>query len=285
MAVNAGGFIGPKSAPEPAGPLSVAELREAIGSTNLTDERLRSLLESATEIVERFADAAPTAVKREAIIRVAAWVKASPPTELFRVAAGGVDMVWKPLASRNALRSSGAAGLLAPWRRPRGLVVGDEATSTTAPDPKPKPNSMPEPEPMPTLPSLRFFRVELMAGVSGLPQVNAWTAQQWIDNASGEVPGATLRTVSMAAPVFCYQAAYHYAQGGTQYEWAAVAVAHGDEPPTHYRLGDNLQPDNWPQRWTQAGGQAVIEGEAHSIHFWPVVVAAFPATLRFEWPA
>ena len=124
MAVASGGFIGPKTTSAEASGLTVAELREAIGAANIPDERLESLLETATAMVERFASAAPQAVKNEATIRLAAWVKSSPATELFSLSVGGVDMSYRPLASRNAMRSSGASGLLAPWRKPRGLVVG-----------------------------------------------------------------------------------------------------------------------------------------------------------------
>lgn len=124
MAVAPGGFIGPRAPGGSTAALTVAELRAAIGAVKDTDERLAALLEAASAMVERTAAGAPEAAKREATIRLAAWIRSSPPTELYALSAGGVDVAFRPLASRNALRSSGAAGLLAPWRRPRGLVVG-----------------------------------------------------------------------------------------------------------------------------------------------------------------
>ena len=82
---------------------------------------------AAAALVEAFAPGASTATKDEAVIRCAAWMKSSPATELFAISAGGIDLAYRPLASRNALRASGAAGILAPWRKPRVRVLKEDA--------------------------------------------------------------------------------------------------------------------------------------------------------------
>ena len=101
-------------------------LRNAIGTPGLSAERTDALGSTAAAIVERYAPAAPQAVKNEAVIRLAGWLRSSPPGDLVPTGAGGLEFTWRP-AGRNALRNSGAAGLLAPWHRPRAMVL--EASS------------------------------------------------------------------------------------------------------------------------------------------------------------
>ena len=113
-------FIGERSAAVGGTAISADELAAVLG---VEADVARRLLAVAQAIVERFAANAPPAVMNEAIIRLAGWLKASPPGDLVPTAIGGIDLTWRPGASRNALRNSGAAGLLAPWRKPRGLVV------------------------------------------------------------------------------------------------------------------------------------------------------------------
>lgn len=260
---------------------ATACLKAAIGEDD--DANAQRLGATAAALVERYAPDAPQLVRNEAVIRAAGWLREQPAAAVRSEGIGEVSTSYAT-THVSALRHSGAMALLSPFKQRRaGAIGGRAAASAPTPSPAPAPAPKPEPSPMP-MPTVRFFRVELVIGTSGLPQVQGWTAQEWISNASAEVPGATVRAVSMAAPVRCYHEAFHYPQGATQYEWACIAVAHGDDPPTHYRLADGVQPDNWPQRWTQASGQAVIAGGVFDVFYWPVVVAAFPATLRFEWP-
>ena len=58
----------------------------------------------------------------KAVVRVCGWLKrgAGAPDSL---SISGTRLSWRPTPGRNALRSSGAAGLLAPWHRPRALVL------------------------------------------------------------------------------------------------------------------------------------------------------------------
>ena len=260
-----------------------AYLRGAIGSSDLGGDQVDRLGREAAAMVEQYAPGAPEAVQDEAVVRFAGYLAQSDFGGIVREGIGPREVEYT-VNHASAFRNCGAAALLTRWRVRRAGVIGGKA-AVPQPAAQDEPDEQPSEPNMPTkLPQVRFFRVELVAGTSGFPEVSQWTAQQWIDNASAEVPGATTRGVSMAAPVYCYQVAYHYPQGGTQYEWAAVAVPDGDEPPSHFRVSDSVQPDNWSTRWRQASGQAVIEGAAYDVYFWSPVVAAFPATLRFEWP-
>lgn len=142
MAIADGGFIGPRATPADAGSEGLSPwpatdaarntLRRAFGGTESDssvppDDVVDRLGGAAAALVEAHAPGAPQAVKDEAVIRCAAWMKSSPPNELFAISTGGDDMAFRPLASRNALRASGAAGLLAPWRKPRSRVLEDDS--------------------------------------------------------------------------------------------------------------------------------------------------------------
>ena len=121
MAVNPRGFIGPRQSGGSTGALTADELRERLGlNADVSTAQVEALLEASSALVERFAGSAPTAVKNEAIFRVAGWMEKEPSTSLVSVDAGPVSLAWRP-AGRNALRLSGAQSLLAPWRRPRAL--------------------------------------------------------------------------------------------------------------------------------------------------------------------
>ena len=124
MAVNPGGFIGPRQSGGSTGALTADDLRERLRiPTDVPIAQVEALLEAANALVERFASAAPTAVKGEAIVRVAGWMKQAPSGDVMLSGVSDITLEWKPTASRNVMRSSGAAGLLAPWRRPRALLV------------------------------------------------------------------------------------------------------------------------------------------------------------------
>ena len=80
------------------------------------------LLAVASELVNAYARNAPDAISNESCVRLCGWLKrgsAAPDS----ISISGTRLSWRPTPGRNALRSSGAAGLLAPWHRPRALVV------------------------------------------------------------------------------------------------------------------------------------------------------------------
>ena len=67
-------------------------------------------------MVERYAPSAPPPVKNEAVIRLAGWLRGSPPADLAPTGVSGIDLTWRPGASRNAyekLRRDGSACELA----------------------------------------------------------------------------------------------------------------------------------------------------------------------------
>lgn len=99
--------------------LTVDALRDALRLGDTTEEVAEAtrLLAYASEAVTKYAPAAPDAIQNEAAIRVAGF--------LFD----------QPLASRgdafaNALRSSGAAAILAPYRAHKlGVAAGTYGVS------------------------------------------------------------------------------------------------------------------------------------------------------------
>lgn len=123
MTVASGGFIGPRTAAQQAGALTLDDLATVL---DVETEVAGRLLPVAVAMVERFAADAPVEIRNEAVIRLAGWLRQSPPGDLVPTGVGGIEFSWRPGASRNAMRQSGAVGLLAPWRKPRGLVVGDD---------------------------------------------------------------------------------------------------------------------------------------------------------------
>ena len=115
--------------PWPAATASVAAanalacLKSALGTSALTDERLVALGSTAAAMVAAFAPGAPQPVKNEAVIRLSGWLKGSPAPDLTPIGVSGIDLAWRPGASRNAMRSSGAGGLLSAWRKPRAMAL------------------------------------------------------------------------------------------------------------------------------------------------------------------
>ena len=104
---------------------AAAKTREALNARNLaTVTRLRSL---CVCLIDRYAPNAPGKIQCEALIRVAGYLHAYDGTaailQQFQVtggAGGGVDLRFRS-ACGSALRCSGAAALLSPWRVRRAL--------------------------------------------------------------------------------------------------------------------------------------------------------------------
>ena len=124
MAMIADGFVGPRQSGGSTGALTAEDLRERLRiPSDVPIAQVEALLEAACALIERYASAAPTAIKNEAVVRAAGWMRQAPAGDVMPTQVGGITLSWRPDASRNVLRSSGAAGLLANWRRPRALVV------------------------------------------------------------------------------------------------------------------------------------------------------------------
>ena len=98
-------------------------LRAGINSPNLSDERTDALGSAAAAIVGRYAAAAPVEVLDEAAIRLAGWMLSSVKGDIVPTNVAGIEFAWRPTIGRNALRQSGAMGLMAPWHRPRALLL------------------------------------------------------------------------------------------------------------------------------------------------------------------
>ena len=102
---------------------AVATLKAAIRG-NRDDDRLSALGAAAAAHVQRFAPSAPAEVKDEAVIRLAGYLANMPMSDIESIRLRDVELSWRPVPGRNALRNSGAMGLLAPWHRPRAMVIG-----------------------------------------------------------------------------------------------------------------------------------------------------------------
>ena len=103
----------------PASPLSAAELAAAAG---VDDDTAARLLDVANELIERYAPAAPAAVKREAIIRCAGWLHGQPADSIRSREVGPMNVSYTP-SMLSSLRHSGAMALLSAWKVRRGGMI------------------------------------------------------------------------------------------------------------------------------------------------------------------
>ena len=100
---------------------ATACLRGAIGATD--DPTAQRLGSTAAALVERYAPSAPQAIKNEAVIRCAGWLHEAPAGGVRSEATGEIRTSYMPSAT-GALRSSGAMGLLSPWKVRRAGAIG-----------------------------------------------------------------------------------------------------------------------------------------------------------------
>ena len=90
---------------------------------SLSDDRANALGEAASAMVERYAPGAPQAVKNEAVIRFAGYLRQSDFGGIVKEGIGPRDVEY----TRNhaaAFRNCGAAMLLSPWKIRRAGVIG-----------------------------------------------------------------------------------------------------------------------------------------------------------------
>ena len=117
--------------PWPSTPAALASARACLKGTvaeisGESDGRIDALGAVAAALVERFAPDAPGAVKNEAVIRVAAWTHARIPRTTHSATIGPIRADFRErYYSPDALRNSGAMGMLSPWRLHRALPVED----------------------------------------------------------------------------------------------------------------------------------------------------------------
>ena len=93
------------------GGLTADDLRERLRiPADVPIAQVEDLLSAASALVERYAAGAPTAIKNEATVRAAGWMRQAPAADVMPTDVGVIKLTWRPTESRNALRSSGAGG-------------------------------------------------------------------------------------------------------------------------------------------------------------------------------
>ena len=235
---------------------------------------LTRLLGAAEAIVAERSSGAPDSLKDSATLMIAGYLYDAPSA-----GSGG--------RFANAWRSSGASDILGAYLRRRALVLkgGTDSTASQATRGEPGETVIDVSGPPP---GVRFFIFPFVANVVTFATLPGLNAQEIFDLGAGgnEIVADSLRAISVAAPVYCWQQKFAVFRTDGALHWAMVAIAHGDEAPSHFRLQSTLAPSDWDGRWRQATGQADAIGEAArlDVFWWPQVVRAFPETTVFEWP-
>ena len=93
--------------------LASSAVRDALRVPEAEADRVDSLVRAAWDVVEKYASAAPDTVRREAVIRTAAYLYDQPNAAEYQ-------------RFGNALRNSGAAGLLYQWRQHTAKTIRSE---------------------------------------------------------------------------------------------------------------------------------------------------------------
>ena len=99
--------------------LTAAELAAAIHADQAEAERL---LPVVAAMVGRYAPNAPQAIRNEAAIRAAGWLKDQPKASKRDQSAGPLSASYAP-SMHSALRHSGAMALLTMWKARRGGAI------------------------------------------------------------------------------------------------------------------------------------------------------------------
>ena len=99
--------------------LDAAALATAIGVETAVAVRLLAV---AIELVNMYAPMAPASVADEAALRTAGFLSEHSAAAIRRESIGDIATSYAP-ANVSALRHSGAAALLSPWRRRRGGII------------------------------------------------------------------------------------------------------------------------------------------------------------------
>ena len=82
---------------------------------------LSTVAATAAAVCDRYAPGAPAGVRADAAALLASILRQDPGSRTL--ASGGDTVVYEPRQHQNAMRVSGAAGLLAPWRVRRALPI------------------------------------------------------------------------------------------------------------------------------------------------------------------
>ena len=110
--------------PWPTDPAALIAARDClrtglgISAAQLPDDRADILGAAASALVESFGPCAPPAIKTLAVIRSAGWLKNATSSDIVPTGVVGLEFSWRPTIGRNALRQSGAMGILSPLNVP-----------------------------------------------------------------------------------------------------------------------------------------------------------------------
>ena len=99
---------------------AIAELGTALGEDD--DTVTARLGATAAALVERYAPDAPDAIKCEAVIRCAGWLREAPAYGARMESEGEISTSFTPSAT-GAMRASGAMAMLSPWKVRRAGAV------------------------------------------------------------------------------------------------------------------------------------------------------------------
>ena len=100
--------------------ITAAELAAAIRQPAEVAGRLLAV---ASELVERYAPAAPDSIANEAVIRTSGYLAQQPSDARRSTTVGSVSSSWAA-THVSALRHSGGMALLSPWKRRRAGAIG-----------------------------------------------------------------------------------------------------------------------------------------------------------------
>ena len=112
--------------PWPTSPVALtnatATLKAALGG-DLEDARVQALGSVASALVENYAPSAPQAVRDEAVIRAAGWLREQPSAAVRSHSEGPLTIRYAP-THMSALRHSGGMALLTAWKVRRAGAIG-----------------------------------------------------------------------------------------------------------------------------------------------------------------
>ena len=80
-------------------------------------------LAAATALVDDYCADPPADVRTAAIARLSNWIQRAPSDGIASVTHSDQTAAWKSDMSASGMMLSGAAGMVASWRRPRGRVI------------------------------------------------------------------------------------------------------------------------------------------------------------------
>ena len=222
---------------------------------------LRPLVDwAAAEVIASTTEAAPDAAHNTAVIALVSYLVDVPPAS-------------RHTAYGNAWANSGAAMILRRWLKRRAVAVSNGAAPRSAPPPDPAPipdpggDDMPTPE-LPQPAGVRFFVPVFDASTLGGVQLPAMQAQDLFDAAlSEELTADVERRLSVGAPVPCWSQAFTYGPANTPqgFRWAVLAIAQGDDHPSHYRIDGTVALVDFAERWRASPGAAVAGGVTYDV--------------------